>query len=297
MILLEKKRNQGRRARRRTHDKRRRTGLFVFIGLVVLILGALVFYGADRTIDAVLQSDVESVEQVSDPTPGLAVPEPVNDVAAEALATNDEEGAAEAEAADLEADLAIKEEEAQDEATPLMPIEDEAAPLVPEDDEAAPLASIEDKAAPLVPDSSIMYLTIPKLGIANTLVSDDVSEEGGLAVGVGHLPGTGFPWIPGSNTYIAGHRIGYPGTPSDHIFFNLPSMVPGDEFTLTDSLGQTYTYAVTEVLQVEPTDLAVTAPTGSDTVSLQVCIENYGDFTTLGPNWNVRLIVRGVRVA
>jgi sortase A len=116
-------------------------------------------------------------------------------------------------------------------------------------------------------------------------------------VGVGHLPGTGFPWIPGSNTYIAGHRIGYPGTPSDHIFFNLPSMVPGDEFTLTDSLGQTYTYAVTEVLQVEPTDLAVTAPTGSDTVSLQVCIENYGDFATLGPNWNVRLIVRGVQVA
>ncbi|MDQ3924347.1 MAG: sortase [Actinomycetota bacterium] len=247
----------------------------------------MVFYGADRTIDAVLQSDVESVEQVSNPTPGLAVPEPVNDVAAEALATNDEEGAAEAEAADLEADLAIKEEEAQDEATPLMPIEDEAAPLVPS----------EDEAAPVVPDNSIMYLTIPKLGIANTLVSDDVSEEGGLALGVGHLPGTGFPWIPGSNTYIAGHRIGYPGTPSDHIFFNLPSMVPGDEFTLTDSLGQTYTYAVTEVLQVEPTDLAVTAPTGSDTVSLQVCIENYGDFTTLGPNWNVRLIARGIRVA
>ena len=289
MTLLEKKRSRGRRVRRRTHDKRRRTGLFVFIGLVVLTLGALVFYGADRTIDAVLQSDVESVEQVSDPTPGLAVPEPVNDVAAEALATNDEEGAAEAEAVDLEADLAIKEEEA----------EDEAAPLVPDDDEAAPLVPSEDEAAPVVPDSSITYLTIPKLGIANTLVSDDVSEEGGLALGVGHLPGTGFPWIPGSNTYIAGHRIGYPGTPSDHIFFNLPSMAPGDEVTLTDSLGQTYTYtyAVTEVLQVEPTDLAVTAPTGSDTVSLQVCIENYGDFTTLGPNWNVRLIVRGVRVA
>ena len=267
MTLLEKKRSQGRRARRRTHDKRRRTGLFVFIGLVVLILGALVFYGADRTIDAVLQSDVESVEQVSNPTPGLAVPEPVNKEAAEAVSANDEEEAAEAEAADLEADLAIKEEEAGDEAVPVPP------------------------------GDPTMYLTIPKLGIANTLVSDDVSEEGGLALGVGHLPGTGFPWIPGSNTYIAGHRIGYPGTPSDHIFFNLPSMVPGDEFTLTDSLGQTYTYAVTEVLQVEPTDLAVTAPTGSDTVSLQVCIENYGDFTTLGPNWNVRLIVRGVRAA
>jgi sortase A len=277
MALMEKKRRRGRRVRRRTHRKPRRTGFFVFIALVGLIFGALILYGADRAIDAVLQSDVESVKQVADPTPEVAVPEPVNEEAAEAVATNDEEEAAEAEAADLEADLAIKQEEAQDEATPLVPSEDEATPVAP--------------------DSSIMYLTIPKLGIANTLVSDDVSEEGGLALGVGHLPGTGFPWIPGSNTYIAGHRIGYPGTPSDHIFFNLPSMAPGDEVTLTDSLGQTYTYAVTEVLQVEPTDLAVTAPTGSDTVSLQVCIENYGDFTTLGPNWNVRLIVRGVRVA
>jgi sortase A len=227
----------------------------------------LILYGADRTIDTMLQSDVDSVGQVSDPTPDLAVPEPVNDEAAEAVAANDEEGASEAEAADLEADLAIKQEEA------------------------------EDEAVPVPPGDPTMYLTIPKLGITNTLVSDDVSEEGGLALGVGHLPGTGFPWIPGSNTYIAGHRIGYPGTPSDHIFFNLPSMAPGDEVTLTDSLGQTYTYAVTEVLQVEPTDLAVTAPTGSDTVSLQVCIENYGDFTTLGPSWNVRLIVRGEQVA
>jgi sortase A len=242
-------------------------GFFVFIALVGLTFGALILYGADRAIDYVLQSDVDSVGQVSDPTPGLAVPEPVNDEAAEAVAANDEEGASEAEAADLEADLAIKQEEA------------------------------EDEAVPVPPGDPTMYLTIPKLGIANTLVSDDVSEEGGLALGVGHLPGTGFPWIPGSNTYIAGHRIGYPGTPSDHIFFNLPSMAPGDEVTLTDSLGQTYTYVVTEVLQVEPTDLAVTAPTGSDTVSLQVCIENYGDFTTLGPNWNVRLIVRGVRIA
>jgi len=267
MTLLEKKRSQGRRARRRTHDKRRRTGLFVFIGLVVLILGALVFYGADRTIDVVLQSDVESVEQVTGPTPEVAVPEPVNDEAAEAV-TGDEEEVAEAEVVDLESDLAIKEEEA-----------------------------MEDEAAPIAPGDPTMYMSIPKLGLSNVTVMDDVSEEGGLMAGAGHLPGTGFPWVPGANTYIAGHRIGYPGTPSDHIFFNLPSMGPGDEITLTDSLGQTYTYQVYEVLQVEPTDLAVTDPTGSDTVSLQVCIENYGDFTTLGPNWNVRLIVRGERVA
>jgi sortase A len=243
----------------------------MFIGLVVLALGALVFYGADRAIDAVLQSDTDGVGQVANPNPDAAeVPEPVNEKAAKANsdeANLGDEAAAEAEGADQEADLSIKQEEMQDEATPVPP------------------------------GDPTMYLSIPKLGIAGTLVSDDISEEGGLAAGVGHMPGTGFPWVKGSNTYIAGHRLGYPGTPSDHIFFNLPSLGPGDQITLTDSLGQTYTYAVTEVLQVEPTDLSVTAPTGSDTISLQVCIENYNDFTTLGPNWNVRLIVRGVQVA
>jgi sortase A len=111
-----------------------------------------------------------------------------------------------------------------------------------------------------------------------------------------HLPGTGYPWVSGSNTYIAGHRLGFAGTGSDHIFFNLPSMTQGDEIILTDSNGKSYTYKVSEILQVAPTDLSVTAPTGSDVVSLQTCIENYGDFATLGPNWNVRFIVRGTRV-
>jgi len=52
---------------------------------------------------------------------------------------------------------------------------------------------------------------------------DDVSEAG-LSQGAGHLPGTGFPWIADSNTYIAGHRIGYPGTPSDRVFYDLPAL-------------------------------------------------------------------------
>ena len=61
---------------------------------------------------------------------------------------------------------------------------------------------------------------------------------------MGHLPDTGFPWIPGSNTYIAGHRLGYPGTLSDQVFYSLPSLEVGDEVILTDGNGQSYTYAV-----------------------------------------------------
>jgi sortase A len=140
-----------------------------------------------------------------------------------------------------------------------------------------------------------MSLSIPKLGISGVPVVDDVSEEG-LSQGVGHMPETGFPWQKGSNTWIAGHRLGYPGTPSDHIFFNLPSLAPGDQITLSDSLGQTYRYRVSEIQQVDPYNLSVLSPVGKDVISLQTCIENYGDFATLGPNWNVRYIVRGERV-
>lgn len=155
----------------------------------------------------------------------------------------------------------------------------------------------EDEAATEAPTDPTMYLTVPKLGIHDALVLDDVSEEGGLASGAGHLPGTGFPWIEGSNTYIAGHRLGYEGTPSFHIFYDLPSLAQGDEIILQDSLGQVYTYRVSEVLQVLSTDLSVTAPLpGRDVVSLQTCIDNFGDFATLGPNWNVRLTVRADRV-
>jgi sortase A len=36
---------------------------------------------------------------------------------------------------------------------------------------------------------------------------------------------------------------------------------------------------------------------GRDMVSLQTCIENYGDYWTMGPNWFVRYVVRADRVA
>ncbi len=146
-----------------------------------------------------------------------------------------------------------------------------------------------------VPSDTTMYLTIPKMGLYDVLVQDGTSETI-LSQGVGHLPGTGFPWIEGSNTYIAGHRLGYPGTPSDLIFWDLPSLAAGDEVILEDTLGQTYTYRVSEILEVSPNDLSVTGSTGSDIVSLQTCIENYGDYWTAGPNWFARYIVRAQRV-
>ncbi len=159
-------------------------------------------------------------------------------------------------------------------------------------------SSVEDEAsasAATAPADTMMSLSVPAMGISDIPVVEGTSEAS-LSQGAGHLPGTGYPWVSGSNTYIAGHRIGYPGTPSDHVFWNLPNLVQGDQILLTDSNGTTYTYVVSEIFEVSPTDLSVTAPTGDDVVSLQTCIEDYGDYWTPGPNWFVRYIVRAERV-
>ncbi len=145
------------------------------------------------------------------------------------------------------------------------------------------------------PADAMMSLSVPAMGISDIPVVEGTSEAS-LSQGAGHLPGTGFPWVAGSNTYIAGHRIGYPGTASDHVFWNLPDLGQGDRIVLTASDGTTYTYAVSEILEVSPTDLSVTAPTGGNVVSLQTCIEDYGDYWTPGPNWYARYIVRGTMV-
>ncbi|MDP9424472.1 MAG: sortase [Actinomycetota bacterium] len=151
------------------------------------------------------------------------------------------------------------------------------------------------------PSDTTMSLSVPALGISGTPVIDENSEAA-LTAGTMHLPGTGFPWLEGSNTYIAGHRVGYPGTPSDRIFYDLPSISMGDEVTLTDANGETYSYAVSEIFAVTPFDTWVTGPTGEDTVTLQVCTETPDDWFTIGPRLmssgpeSGRLIVRAARV-
>jgi sortase A len=161
--------------------------------------------------------------------------------------------------------------------------------------ESASASASASNSPAAVPDDTYMTLTVPAMGISDIPVVEG-TEEASLSQGAGHYTGSGYPWVAGSNTYIAGHRLGYPGTPSDHVFWNLPNMAMGDKIYLTDSNGHTYTYAVSDILEVPINDLSVTGPTGTDTVSLQTCIEDYGDYWTPGPNWNVRYIVRGTLV-
>ena len=234
--------------------------------------------------------------------------------AAEELAAQQAAAAAAAEAARLEDEqIAAAEEEAaaaaaeaeqiaaqeQQEAAAQAALEAELAAQQPTLDEELPTEKglPEDEIAPVAPTDPTMYLAIPKLGISGAIVA---GGEAGLEMGTQLV--SGAPWQKGSNTYIAGHRVGFPGTGSDRIFYDLPSMTAGDLVSLTDSNGEVYTYQVSEVFAVTPFDVWVTAPTGSDMVTLQVCTETPEDWRTIGPKLmesgpeSGRLIVRAVRV-
>ena len=243
-----------------------RVGLFALGIVAVLAVVTLVLAGRGMLTGA----DAQPAERAIQPTGAEeATPEPVAETAAETADHTEPKSKADQVA------RAVKEPN---------PVPDKVSD--------AASASASPAAAPA---GAAMSLSVPAMGIADIPVVEGTSEAS-LSQGAGHVPGTGYPWVPGSNTYIAGHRIGYPGTPSDHVFWNLPNLSQGDRILLTDSEGTTYTYAVSRILEVPPTDLSVTAPTGSDVVSLQTCIEDYGDYWTPGPNWFVRYVVQAERV-
>ena len=243
-----------------------RVGLFALGIVAVLAVVTLVLAGRGMLTGA----DAQPAERAIQPTGAEeATPEPVAETAAETADETEPKSKADQVA------RAVKEPN---------PVPDKVSD--------AASASASPAAAPA---GAAMSLSVPAMGIADIPVVEGTSEAS-LSQGAGHVPGTGYPWVPGSNTYIAGHRIGYPGTPSDHVFWNLPNLSQGDRILLTDSEGTTYTYAVSRILEVPPTDLSVTAPTGSDVVSLQTCIEDYGDYWTPGPNWFVRYVVQAERV-
>jgi sortase A len=154
----------------------------------------------------------------------------------------------------------------------------------------------EDTNIAPVPDEPTLFLTVPKLGLYHNTVRNDRSESA-LDLGAIKLPDTGFPWQKGANTYMACHRLGWPGLESYNQCLNLPLMQQGDEIYLSDTNGTVYEYRVSEILVVSPEENWVANPVeGKDMVSLQTCVENAGDWWTLGPNWFARFVVRAERV-
>jgi sortase A len=141
-----------------------------------------------------------------------------------------------------------------------------------------------------LPPGAIMALTIPSLGLRNAPVMDSVTTSA-LDQGVVHLPDTSLPWsdTPERNVYLAGHRLGWPGTGSHLIFYRLNELTGGERVTLRARDGTRYNYRVIEAFTVRPDENWVTGRIrGRDLLTLQTC--------TPIPTFEKRLIVRAERV-
>jgi sortase A len=125
------------------------------------------------------------------------------------------------------------------------------------------------------PEDKTLTLTIPKMShvenasVPYTSGDDEPALKEHAAI---HLEGTGFPWQPEANVYLAGHRIGYPGYSSFLAFYDLDKLENGDEVMVTDANDTTYTYRVFKTFVADPSDLSVTETVpGRNVVTLQTC--------------------------
>ena len=122
---------------------------------------------------------------------------------------------------------------------------------------------------------------IKDASVPDTFGEDEESLKNYVGI---HLQGTGFPWQEEANVYLAGHRLGYPGTSSWLGFWDLDNLKEGDEILLTDANGKEYAYEVFTSFVADPADVWVTGSVpGKNIVTLQTC--------TL-PDYAQRLIVQ-----
>jgi sortase A len=136
------------------------------------------------------------------------------------------------------------------------------------------------------PSNSTMTLTVPEMRRVDDVpvYTGGVNDKGALHDGTLHLNSTGFPWQRGANVYVAGHRMGFPGTRSYLVFWDLNTLVDGDKVVLTDANGTRYAYSVFKRAIINPDDSYVTQPVpGKSVITLQTC--------TL-PDYAQRLIVQ-----
>ena len=158
-------------------------------------------------------------------------------------------------------------------------------PVAPKAPSETQKQSAEEQAN--APADPTLTITVPSMErikdapVPDTFGDDEESLKNHVGI---HLEGTGFPWQNEPNVYIAGHRLGYPNTPSFLAFWDLDNMAEGDQIFIEDANGRKYTYQVFQTIEVEPTDLFVTEPVqGKNILTLQSC--------TL-PDYAKRLIVQ-----
>ena len=106
-------------------------------------------------------------------------------------------------------------------------------------------------------------MEISRLGMSIVILEGTSSRT--LRLGVGHIAGTAFPGEPG-NIGIAGHRDSY--------FRALKDIRSGDEISIQTATGLSR-YQVDRVQMLEPSNIAVLAPTAIPGITLVTCYPFY----------------------
>lgn len=102
-------------------------------------------------------------------------------------------------------------------------------------------------------------IEIPRLNLAVVILQGTTAQT--LRLGAGHIDGTAFPGEPG-NVGIAAHR--------DTFFRPLQNIRAGDEILLQTASGFS-SYRVESLQIVDPSDVAVLAPSSAPTLTLVTC--------------------------
>lgn len=110
--------------------------------------------------------------------------------------------------------------------------------------------------------TQIGTITIPKIGLVHPIFEGITLTV--IDHGPGHWPGSAMPGHRG-NTVFPGHRVTH-----THPFLNLDQLAPGDAVIFTTADG-TFTYQVTGIQIVRPTDTWVVDQTPTPTFTLIAC--------------------------
>ena len=145
---------------------------------------------------------------------------------------------------------------------------------------ASPASLAVSPLPPLVgPDGLMGRIDVPRLGVSVAVAEG--TDNPTLRHAAGHIAGTGVPGEVG-NIGIAAHR--------DTFFRPLRNIQRDDIITLTTLRGE-YRYRVVSTKVVDPSDVAVLNPDGTEILTLVTCYPFY--FVGSAPN---RFIVRATRV-
>lgn len=105
-------------------------------------------------------------------------------------------------------------------------------------------------------------LTIPRLNVSVAIYKGVTDTQ--FDRGVGFWPGTALPGARG-NVVIGGHR-----TAALRPFYNIEKMKIGDLISVSRP-GRSFTYKVSRVMVVRPTDVWIVQPTPNSTLTLFTC--------------------------